>query len=51
MRRVEGATNGFLQPLFGAAPVQLTYLKKGFIGGYDWTADGKLVMVHGDQRS
>lgn len=51
MKRADGATNIFLQPLNGGAPVQITHFKKGYIGGYDWTADGKLVMTRGDQRS
>ncbi|HEV7765364.1 MAG TPA: hypothetical protein VGQ76_10210 [Thermoanaerobaculia bacterium] len=46
-----GVDNIFLQPFTGAAPIQLTRFRKGFISSYDWTADGKLVLSRGEPRS
>ena len=50
-REVGGAAQIFALPLSGGAPVQLTRFKTGFISGYDWMPDGKLVMSRGTRRS
>ena len=51
LRPSGGGTNIFLQPLTGGEPVQLTSFKSGVIRSFDWTPDGKLIMVSGEVRS
>jgi serine/threonine protein kinase/Tol biopolymer transport system component len=50
-RSVDGTAQIFAQPVQGGEPRQLTRLKGGFINGYDWLPDGKLVMARGTTRS
>ena len=45
-----GGDQIFLQPLKGGAEVQLTKFKRGGLGSYGWTADGKLVYIRNEYR-
>jgi serine/threonine protein kinase/Tol biopolymer transport system component len=45
----KGVANIWQQPLDGTAPKQLTNFTDQFIGSFDWTSDGKtMVLVRGD---
>ena len=46
-----GAQNLFEMPIRGGEPKQLTRFTSGYIDGFDWTADGRLVVVRGTSRS
>ena len=51
MRTVRGATQILRQPLDGSEQTVLTRFKSGYIAGFDWAPDGRLVMSRGEQRS
>ena len=51
IRPAGGGINIFSQPLSGGEPKQLTHFKNGVIGSFDWTADGKLIVVTAEVRS
>jgi DNA-binding winged helix-turn-helix (wHTH) protein/Tol biopolymer transport system component len=47
-----GVTNLWEQPLAGGEPKQFTHLTSGHIFDFDWSADGKqLLLARGDTRS
>ena len=50
-RPAGGGINIFNQPLSGGEPKQITDFDSGVIASFDWTADGKLVVVRAEVRS
>jgi Tol biopolymer transport system component len=50
IRAVGGAANIFAQPISGGEATQLTKFTKGYINSFDWTIDGKLILVRGEER-
>ena len=51
IRVIGGKANIHLQKIDGSEARQVTNFSKGWIGGHDWTADGKLIVSHGETRS
>jgi hypothetical protein len=51
-RRLDrGVNNLFGIPLTGGEPTQVTKFSQGTFSSYDWTADGRLVLVRMETRS